>query len=86
MDFLYFGQTLMDNHKLVTISFFLKKVCDFYLLENMLGKTFRIWLYSKQNIFLNEFFFLKFQRKISIFNTRSVSYNVSLQHDIMQNC
>jgi hypothetical protein len=60
MDFLYFSQTLMDNHKLVTIFFFFK-VCDFYLLENMIGKTFRIWLYSKQNIFLNEFFFWFFE-------------------------
>jgi len=31
------------------------------------------------------FYFLKFWRKLGIFNTNFVSYSVSLQPDIMQN-
>jgi len=70
-------------------------VPDFYLLENMLEKKpFKMWLYAKQHLFLMKIFFfsffyiflfLKFRRKTSIFNIRSLSYNVSLQPDIMQN-
>ena len=70
-------------------------VPDFYLLENMFEKRpFRMWSYAKQHLFFNEnlffsffyiFLFLKFRRKTSIFNIRSLSYNVSLQLDIMQN-
>jgi hypothetical protein len=54
-------------------------------------KTFRILPYAwKQNIFfeMNLFFdfFFKFKRKPNIFNTGFVSYNISLQPNIMQNC
>jgi len=67
-------------------------VPDFYLFENMLEKKpFRMWSYAKQHLFLMKIFFffnflfLKFRRKTIIFNIRSLSYNVSLQPDIMQN-
>jgi hypothetical protein len=47
-EFWYFGQILKDNHKLVTI--FIKKKHEkdaiFFFNENMLGKLFRILLYT----------------------------------------
>ena len=60
-----------------------------------IGDTIFTWSSKKQSIvtlffcFFNLFFliliFLKFQRKLSFFNIRYVSYSLSLQFDIMQN-
>jgi len=70
------------------------KMLRFLSFKKYAWKTFRILPYArKQNFFfeMNLFFdfllfFLKFKRKANIFNTGFVSYNISLQPNIMQNC
>jgi hypothetical protein len=98
-NFWYFGQTLMDNYKLVMISIlYLKhdKKIWFCISKRYAWKTFRLRSHAqKKNIFFlcfwNEEFFLNFwiyfqnfEEKSGIFNIRSVSYSVSLQFDIRQ--
>ena len=74
----------MDNHKLVTISFFFKKknendaIFVFYM-KNMLGKILGFGR-MQQN-----FFFEKYLGENQYFNTGFIFYSVNIQPDIMQN-
>jgi hypothetical protein len=91
-NFWNFVQIIKDNHKFITMSFLHDKKAILFL-RKYTWITFRIWLYAwKQNIFFVFLkwgnlliffgFFLKFQRKPGIFNTKSICYSVSLQTDL----
>ena len=94
--FWHFGQVLMDNHNLVTISilFFkdMKKMqffvfLYFFCFEKYAWKNFRIWPYAMKYFFFENalIFFWNILVKTRYFNTEFVFYNVNIQLDIMQN-
>jgi len=81
------GKWLLESF-LVLLELFLififSKIC---LKKNLLGcgRMQNNTFFFNENLFFFNFLFLKFRRKTIIFNIRSLSYNVSLQPDIMQN-
>ena len=95
-DFLYFGQILTNNHKLVMISIFFfvffkheKDASFLFFYENILGK-----LLGFHCMYENKIFFCFFKRKLKkkvpektkYFNTKVLFYSANIQLDILQNC